>query len=98
VLVAAGLVMTAFHTAHEAGWVNFGQQQVTDLSWLVMPGTPVSSLVTGMLGIQPYPVLVEVATYLIYLVPMLVYLLWPQRRPTAARDESRTPEPSSSAS
>jgi high-affinity iron transporter len=80
VVVAAGLVMTALHTAHEAGWVNFGQDRVADLSWLVLPGTPVSSLVTGVLGIQPYPVVIELAAWLIYLVPMLVYLLWPQPR------------------
>jgi high-affinity iron transporter len=88
VLVAAGLVMTAFHTAHEAGWVNFGQQQVTDLSWLVLPGTPVSSLVTGVLGIQPYPVLVEVVAWLVYLVGMLAYLLWPQGRTVRHQPES----------
>jgi high-affinity iron transporter len=82
VLVAAGLVMTAFHTAHEAGWVNFGQDRVADLSWFVLPGTPVSSLVTGVLGIQPYPVLVEAVAWCCYLVPLLVYLLWPQRRVT----------------
>ncbi|HEY2206503.1 MAG TPA: iron uptake transporter permease EfeU [Pseudonocardia sp.] len=91
VVVAAGLVMSAFHTAHEAGWVNFGQERVADLSWLVLPGTPVSSLVTGVLGIQPYPVTVEVVAYLVYLVPMLAYLLWPQRR--APRPSSAT-EPS----
>jgi len=82
VLVAAGLVMTAFHTAHEAGWLNVGEERVADLSWLVRPGTPISSLVTGMLGIQPYPVLVEVLAWTCYLVPMLAYLLWPQRPPT----------------
>ncbi|MDT7635859.1 MAG: high-affinity iron transporter [Pseudonocardiales bacterium] len=81
VVVAAGLVMTAFHTAHEAGWVNFGQQRVADLSWLVLPGTPVSSLVTGVLGIQPYPVLIEVVAWFVYLVPLMVYLLWPQGGP-----------------
>lgn len=91
VLVAAGLVMTAFHTAHEAGWVNFGQDRVADLSWLVQPGTPLSSLVTGMLGIQPYPVTVEVVAWLLYLVPLMTYLLLPQRRPAA-----RTAEPAPS--
>jgi high-affinity iron transporter len=91
VVVAAGLVMTAFHTAHEAGWVNVGQQQVADLSWLVMPGTPVSSLVTGVLGIQPYPVLVEALAWLLYLVPMMTYLLWPQRRPGAQRRPATEP-------
>jgi high-affinity iron transporter len=89
VLVAAGLLMTAAHTAHEAGWLNFGQQRVADLSWFVLPGTPVSSLVTGMLGIQPYPVLIEVLAWFVYLVPLMVYLLWPQRRPA----RPATPEP-----
>jgi len=98
VLVAAGLVMTAFHTAHEAGWVNFGQQRVADLSWFVLPGTPVSSLVTGMLGIQPYPVLVEVVAWFCYLVPLLVYLLWPRRRAVRRAVPAEETSPASSTS
>lgn len=85
VVVAAGLVMTAFHTGHEAGWVNVGQRRVADLSWLVLPGTPMSALLTGMLGIQPYPVLIEVVAWLCYLVPLLAYLLWPTGRRPARR-------------
>jgi high-affinity iron transporter len=80
VVIAAGLVMTAVHTANEAGWLNFGQNQAFDLSWLVRPGTPLESFVTGVLGIQPYPVWIEVIAYLAYLVPMLVVMSWPQRR------------------
>jgi high-affinity iron transporter len=82
VLVAAGLVMTAFHTANEAGWLTAGQGQALDLSWLVRPGTPVSSLLTGVLGIQPYPAWIEVIAWLAYLVPMAVIVAWPSgRRP-----------------
>jgi high-affinity iron transporter len=91
VLVAAGLVMTAAHTAHEAGWVNVGQDRVADLSWLVQPGTPISSLLTGMLGIQPYPVTVEVVAWLGYLVALLAYLLWPRRRPGEQRRPGLSP-------
>jgi len=79
ILVAAGLVMTAFHTAHEAGWVDFGQVQAIDLSWLVRPGSVQSSLFTGVLGIQAKPVLVEVVGYLAYLIPMTLYLFAPAR-------------------
>jgi high-affinity iron transporter len=79
VVVAAGLVMTAFHTANEAGWLTAGQVQAFDLSWLVRPGTPLSSLLTGVLGIQPYPVWIEVIAWLAYLVPMLVIVAWPAR-------------------
>jgi high-affinity iron transporter len=86
VVVAAGLVMTAFHTANEAGWLTVGQVQAFDLSWLVRPGTPVESLVTGVLGIQPYPVWIEVAAWIAYLVPMIIIVSWPasaRRRPVA---------------
>jgi high-affinity iron transporter len=77
VVVAAGLVMTAFHTASEAGWLTVGQAQAFDLSWLVRPGTPVSSLLTGVLGIQPFPAWIEVIAWLAYLVPMLLLVAWP---------------------
>ena len=87
VVVAAGLVMTAFHTAYEAGWLTVGQTQAFDLSWLVRPGTPVSSLLTGVLGIQPFPVWIEVIAWLAYLVPMLLLVAWPSgpvRKPREA--------------
>jgi high-affinity iron transporter len=77
VVVAAGLLMTAAHTAHEAGWLNLGQQRAFDLSWLVLPGTPVSALLTGVLGIQPYPVVIEVVVWVVYAVPLLLYVLMP---------------------
>ena len=77
VVVAAGLVITAFHTASEAGWLTVGQAQAFDLSWLVRPGTPVSSLLTGVLGIQPFPAWIEVIAWLAYLIPMVVIVAWP---------------------
>lgn len=80
VLVAAGLVMTALHTAHEAGWLDVGQAQALDLTWLVRPGTPLAALVTGVLGIQPVPTVVEAIGWLVYAVPMLAVVLLPQRR------------------
>jgi high-affinity iron transporter len=79
VLVAAGLVATAAHTAHEAGWLNVGQRQVFDLSWFVGPGSIRSALLTGMLGIQVRPVTVEVLAYLVYLIPMALFVLKPAR-------------------
>lgn len=82
VLVAAGLLASAAHTAHEAGWLNSLQGQAFDLSWLVVPGTVTSSLLTGMLGLQPRPVDVEVLVYVLYAIPMLAFVLWPRRRST----------------
>jgi len=89
VLVAAGLVMTALHTANEAGWLTIGQAQATDLSWLVRPGTPLSALLTGVLGIQPFPVWIEAIGWLAYLVPMAIIVAWPSRRPGAGSRAAR---------
>jgi high-affinity iron transporter len=83
VLVAAGLLATSIHTAHEAGWFNGLQSEAVDLGWLVKPGTVIGSLLTGMLGLQPSPTVGEATAYLLYAIPMGAYVLWPQRRPTA---------------
>lgn len=82
VLVAAGLVVTALHTAHEAGWLQSGQDQAFDLTWLVGPGSVRSSLLTGVLGVQPKPTVIEVAGWLVYAIPVLTIVLWPPSWPT----------------
>jgi high-affinity iron transporter len=93
VVVAGGLLMTAAHTAHEAGWLNVGQGTVADLSWLVTPGTAQAALITGVLGIQPQPTVAEVTVWVLYVVPMLFVVLWkPRRKPAVkpAADEVRS--------
>jgi high-affinity iron transporter len=90
-LVAAGLAMTAVHTAFEAGWLSAGQSTAADLTWLVRPGTVLSSLITGVLGIQPKPTVSEAIAWFVYAVPVVTYVAWPRgRRPTrpAAQPQS----------
>jgi high-affinity iron transporter len=77
VLVAAGLVASAIHAGHEAGWINALQAQALDLRWLVGPGTVRAALITGVLGIQPQPTAAEILGYLLYAVPMAMFVLWP---------------------
>lgn len=79
VLVAAGLLSTAMHEFAEAGAVSFGQQTAFDVSWLVKPGSVRESLLTGMLGLQSIPKIAEVGAWLLYAVPMSLYVMWPQR-------------------
>jgi len=93
VFVAAGLVATALHTAHEAGWLTIGQTELVDLSWLATPGTIQAALLTGALGIQPHPTVIEVAGYFLYLIPMLLYVLWPQQRRPAPVGTTQTAGP-----
>lgn len=89
VLVAAGLVVSALHTAHEAGWLDAGQQPTVDLSSVVRPGSVQSSLLTGVLGVQARPVLIEVVGWLVYLVPVGIYVAWPPGRALARRTTRR---------
>lgn len=91
VLVAAGLVASAIHTAHEATWLNGLQAETVNLTWLVRPGTVTSSLVTGVLGVQPEPTVGETLGWLLYAVPMLAYVLAPRlQRPPRPIPERAT--------
>lgn len=85
VLVAAGLLATAAHTAHEAGWLTSMQHQMFDISWLVDPGSVRAALLTGMFGLQAQPVTAEVLAWVLYAVPMLFVVLWKQPNRTRPR-------------
>jgi high-affinity iron transporter len=88
VLVAAGLVAFAAHTGHEAGWITFGQGQLADLSSVIKPGSVQSALFTGVLGIQPKPVVIEGLVWLAYFVPMTLFVLrQSRRRPQTAKSQ-----------
>jgi high-affinity iron transporter len=89
ILVAAGLTVTALRTAHEAGWLNGGQQPTVDLSWLVAPGTVQSALITGVLGVPADPRLIEVVGWFAYLIPVGLYVYWPPPHRLRGRAQAR---------
>ena len=91
VLVAAGLVSSALHTANEGGWLNSLQGQALDVSAVVAPGSVRASLITGMFGLQPQPTVAEVIGWLAFAVPMAVYVLWPARRAGGGGPSVRCP-------
>ena len=93
VLVAAGLLATSLHTAHEAGWFNGLQEHALNLEWLVKRGSVQSALLTGMLGIQPEPTVGEVLAWMLYAIPMTIYVL----RPAKPRAKAKASPPSSHA-
>ena len=92
VLVAAGLLAMAAHTAHEAGWLTTLQGQALNLEWLVDPGSVRAALLTGMFGLQPRPVYAEVIAWLAYAIPFGLLVLIPRRpNPKPKRDLSEQP-------
>jgi len=94
VLVAAGLLAFAVHTAHEGGWWDVLLTRAVDLRWLIDPGSVQSALVTGMFGIQPEPTWGELLVWLAYAVPMTIYVCRPPRRRERA---ATSPTPATSA-
>ena len=90
VLVAAGLVSSAVHTAHEAGWFDSLQSQAADLTTVIEPGSVLQALVTGMFGIQTQPTVGEVLAWLLYAIPMMTYVLWPSGRHLRTRATAAT--------
>lgn len=90
VLVVAGLLASAAHTAHEAAWLNWGQTEVVDLSSFIRPGSVQSALATGMLGIQPRPVVAEVIAWFAAAIPLMLFVLWPASR---SRGGQRSQQP-----
>lgn len=89
VLIAAGLVLGALRTAHEAGWVTIGQQQVLDLAGWIPPNSVLGAVTTGVFGIPADPRLIEVLGWLLYAVPVLAIFLWPARLVAAPRARGR---------
>lgn len=91
VLVAAGLFASAVHTAHEAGWMNVLQAQAFDLRWLVAPDSVRAALLTGMLGLQPVPTVGETLAWVVYALPMALYVLWPAGPPVQTERQTIAP-------
>lgn len=97
VVVAAGLFATTIHTAHEAGWFDYLQSQALDLSWLVKPHEASGSLLTGMLGLQPQPTVGEAIAYLLYALPIGLYVVWPDRWRLRRKPVASPPRPAAEA-
>jgi high-affinity iron transporter len=79
VVVAAGLVASSIHAFSEAGLVSSWQSPAVDLSGLVAPGTIRAGLLTAFLGLRAVPTYAEVFGWALFLIPALVYVLYPRR-------------------
>ena len=85
--------MTALHTAHEAGWLNAGQSQAADLSSVVRPGSVVSSILTGVLGLQAVPDRGRGGGLgRVRRAAARARLAWPQRRRPGKRSTAPSPD------
>jgi len=88
VLVAGGLVASVIHSLAAAG-LGLPQQQALDLRWLVQAGSVQGALLSGLFGIRAQPTISEVVGWLLYVVPVSLLLIVPNRARSTSRSTAR---------
>ncbi|MDO4998299.1 MAG: iron uptake transporter permease EfeU [Neisseria sp.] len=83
VFVAAGLFSGAFRALHEAGIWNLGQTILADFSPVLHEDSALGVLLGGFFGYTDHPTVSDVATYLIYLLPVLFWFVRGQKMRTS---------------
>jgi high-affinity iron transporter len=79
VVIAAGLLSSAVHHAAEAGIFTALGDRALDLSAVIVPSSDsvTTGLITGLLGLYPFPTDAELLVWLLYAIPVLAFVLWP---------------------
>lgn len=80
IFVAAGLVVYAVHEFTEAGLLPI-MSTAFDLSGLLSQTSPIGSVLYGLFGYRETPSILEVACYLLYLLPVVGLFLFDDRLP-----------------
>ena len=75
IVVAAGLVAGSLRALHEAGVWNHLQEVVFDSSKYLHEDSPLGVLLGGFFGYTDHPTQGEVLAWLLYLVPVMIWLL-----------------------
>lgn len=74
IFVAAGLVAFAIHELGEAGLIaNSGE--AFNLNGVLSDSTPLGSVLHGLFGYRSAPTMLELAGYLVYLLPVLIFFV-----------------------
>ncbi|XTZ36974.1 iron uptake transporter permease EfeU [Salmonella enterica] len=77
--VAAGLTAGAIRAFHEAGLWNHFQGIAFDLSNVLTTHSLTGTLLEGIFGYQEAPSVSEVCVYFFYLIPALMFFIFPSR-------------------
>ncbi|MDO4879337.1 MAG: iron uptake transporter permease EfeU [Neisseria sp.] len=75
IFVAAGLFSGSFRALHEAGVWNIGQTILFDWSAVLHNDSPLGVLLGGFFGYTDHPTASDIASYFIYLIPVLFWFL-----------------------
>ncbi|MEW2612424.1 iron uptake transporter permease EfeU [Streptomyces sp. NPDC047880] len=84
VVVAAGVLAYGFHDLQEADFLPGLTDKAFDISGTIPPDSWYGTLLKGVFNFQPDPTTLQVAVWLLYLVPTLALFLAPARTTTPA--------------
>ncbi|MFE7898486.1 iron uptake transporter permease EfeU [Streptomyces sp. NPDC057424] len=84
VVVAAGVLAYGFHDLQEADFLPGLTDKAFDITGTIPPDSWYGTLLKGILNFQPDPTTLQVAVWLMYLIPTLALFLTPGRIPTTA--------------
>ncbi|MFJ5994193.1 iron uptake transporter permease EfeU [Streptomyces sp. NPDC092370] len=90
VVVAAGVLAYGFHDLQEADFLPGLTDKAFDISGAIPPDSWYGTLLKGVFNFQPDPTTLQVAVWLLYLVPTLALFLAPARTtaPAPAPDKA----------
>ncbi|KJK39775.1 iron transporter [Streptomyces variegatus] len=90
VVVAAGVLAYGFHDLQEADFLPGLTDKAFDISGTIPPDSWYGTLLKGVFNFQPDPTTLQVAAWLLYLIPTLALFLAPARTatPTPLRDRA----------
>ncbi|MEU7716482.1 iron uptake transporter permease EfeU [Streptomyces tibetensis] len=90
VVVAAGVLAYGFHDLQEADFLPGLTDKAFDISGTIPPDSWYGTLLKGVFNFQPDPTILQVAVWLLYLIPTLALFLAPPRTaaPTPVRDKA----------
>ncbi|MEU6471922.1 iron uptake transporter permease EfeU [Streptomyces massasporeus] len=81
VVVAAGVLAYGFHDLQEADFLPGLTDKAFDISATIPPDSWYGTLLKGIFNFQPDPTTLQVAVWLLYLIPTLALFLAPTRTP-----------------
>ncbi|MFD7243634.1 iron uptake transporter permease EfeU [Streptomyces massasporeus] len=89
VVVAAGVLAYGFHDLQEADFLPGLTNKAFDISGTIPPDSWYGTLLKGVFNFQPDPTTLQVAVWLLYLIPTLALFLAPTRTttPTPVHDK-----------
>lgn len=89
IVFAAGLITHAVHEFQEIGWLPILMDRAWNTEWLLTNDSAIGSILRALVGYNAKPSLLEVATYIGYLLIVVQTIRWWTQRRTLQQSDKR---------